>query len=165
MMMRGGMTGETDTMIEVIPIGYVRGSRAEARDDNWAHEQASIELDGEQVAADALAGLEKFSHVEVVFHFHKMDQVKIVSTARHPRNNCDWPRIGIFAQRGRARPNRIGVTVCEIVTVNRLLLSVRGLDAIDGTPVLDIKPYLSGFAPRGTVREPDWAREIMADYW
>ena len=165
MMMRGGMTGETDTMIEVIPIGYVRGSRAEARDDNWAHEQASIELDGEQVAADALAGLEQFSHVEVVFHFHKMDQVKIVSTARHPRNNCDWPRIGIFAQRGRARPNRIGVTVCEIVTVNRLLLSVRGLDAIDGTPVLDIKPYLSGFPPRNPVREPDGAREIMADCW
>ena len=94
MMMRGGMTGETDTMIEVIPIGYVRGSRAEARDDNWAHEQASIELDGEQVAADALAGLEQFSHVEVVFHFHKMDQVKIVSTARHPpqqlRLASDW---------------------------------------------------------------------------
>ena len=165
MMMRGGMTGETDRMIEVIPIGYVRGSRAEARDDNWAQEQASIEIDGEQVAADALVGLEQFSHVEVVFHFHKMGQVKIVSTARHPRNNCNWPKIGIFSQRGRARPNRIGVTVCELVAVNRLLLSVRGLDAIDGTPVLDIKPYLSGFAPRGTVREPDWAREIMADYW
>ena len=165
MMTRGGMTGETETMIEGIPIGYVRGGRAEARDDNWAHEQASIELDGEQVAANTLAGLEQFSHVEVVFHFHKMDQVKIVSTARHPRNNCDWPRIGIFAQRGRARSNRIGVTVCEIVTVNRLLLSVRGLDTIDGTPVLDIKPYLSGFAPRGTVREPDWALEIMGDYW
>ena len=94
-----------------------------------------------------------------------LDQAKIVSTARHPRNNCDWPEIGIFAQRGRARPNRIGVTVCAIVAINRLWLSVRGLDAIDGTPVLDIKPYLSGFAPRGTVREPDWAREIMADYW
>lgn len=165
MMMRGGMTVAKETMIKVIPIGYVRGGRAEARDDNWALEQVSIELDGEQVAADSMTGLEQFSHVEVVFHFHKMDQAKIVSTARHPRNNCDWPKIGIFSQRGRARPNRIGVTVCELVAVNRMLLSVRGLDAIDGTPVLDIKPYLSGFAPRGTVREPDWAREIMADYW
>ena len=165
MMTPGFVVGEAETMIEVIPIGYVRGGRAKARDDYWAREQASIELDGEQFTTDALAGLEQFSHAEVVFHFHKMDQTKIVSTARHPRNNCDWPEIGIFAQRGRARPNRIGVTVCAIVAINGLWLSVRGLDAIDGTPVLDIKPYLSGFAPRGTVREPDWAREIMADYW
>ena len=152
-------------MIELVPIGFVRGGRVEARDDNWALEQALIQLDDKKFATDALSGLERFSHAEVVFHFHQMEVSEIVSTARHPRNNCDWPMIGIFSQRGRARPNRIGVTVCELVAVNRLVLSVRGLDAFDGTPVLDIKPYLSGFAPRGTVREPDWAREIMGDYW
>ena len=46
-----------------------------------------------------------------------------------------------------------------------LNLEVEGLDAIDGTPVLDIKPYLTGFAPRGAVREPEWAAEIMKEYW
>ena len=84
MMTPGFVVGEAETMIEVIPIGYVRGGRAKARDDYWAREQASIELDGEQFTTDALAGLEQFSHAEVVFQFHKMDQTKIVSTARHP---------------------------------------------------------------------------------
>ena len=151
--------------IEVIPIGHVRGGRAEATDDDWGKEQAVIELDGEQYQADALAGLADFSHVEVLFHFHQLDPGKIVTAARHPRGRSDWPKVGIFAQRGRARPNRLAVTVCRIIAVDGLSLAVAGLDAIDGTPVLDLKPYLSGFAPRGAIRQPDWAREIMADYW
>jgi tRNA (Thr-GGU) A37 N-methylase len=73
--------------------------------------------------------------------------------------------IGIFAQRGKNRPNRTDVTVCKVVAVDGLNLEVEGLDAIDGTPVLDIKPYLTGFAPRGAVREPEWAGEIMREYW
>jgi len=73
--------------------------------------------------------------------------------------------VGIFAQRGKNRPNRLGVSVCEITGVAGRNLHVRGLDAIDGTPVLDIKPVLSGFLPRGELREPAWAREIMKDYW
>ena len=151
--------------ITLIPIGYVRGDRAKARDDNWGREQAAIELDGEQYQTDALAGLADFSHVEVLFHFHKVAEEKIVSSARHPRGRSDWPKVGIFAQRGKGRPNRLAVTVCRIMALDGLTLTVKGLDAIDGTPVLDLKPYLSGFAPRGEVREPDWAREIMADYW
>ena len=95
----------------------------------------------------------------------KSNDDQIVTGARHPRGNKAWPRIGIFAQRGKNRPNRIGVTVCEVVAVKGRTLEVKGLDAIDGTPVLDIKPVMSGFAPRGEVREPDWAREIMAAYW
>jgi tRNA (Thr-GGU) A37 N-methylase len=90
---------------------------------------------------------------------------KIVSAARHPRGRTDWPKVGIFAQRGRVRPNRLAVTVCPIIAVNGLSLTVQGLDAIDGTPVFDLKPYLSGFAPRGEIKEPGWAKEIMADYW
>jgi len=85
--------------------------------------------------------------------------------ARHPRGRTDWPRVGIFAQRAKARPNRIGVTTCELVGIDGRLVRVRGLDAIDGTPVLDLKPYMAGFAPRTTVREPDWAVELMRDYW
>ena len=94
-----------------------------------------------------------------------MSQDKIVSGARHPRHNVAWPKVGIFAQRGKNRPNRIGVTVCRIVAVDGLSLEVEGLDAIDGTPVVDIKPVLSGFLPRGDVREPAWAGEIMETYW
>ena len=71
----------------------------------------------------------------------------------------------MFAQRGSPRPNRLGVTAVEVVRVEGRRLHVRGLDAIDGTPVLDIKPVIRGFEPRGEIRQPAWADEIMAAYW
>ncbi|WP_310474477.1 SAM-dependent methyltransferase [Sandarakinorhabdus sp.] len=147
------------------PIGHVAGGRREAIDDDWGHSQASITLDPARFSADALLGLDSFSHAEVVFLFDQVGDDQITSGARHPRGNPDWPKVGIFAQRGRNRPNRLGVSVCRIVAVDGLCLTVTGLDAIDGTPVLDIKPVMSGFQPRGEVREPDWARAIMAEYW
>lgn len=73
--------------------------------------------------------------------------------------------VGIFAQRGRKRPNRIGVTMCRILAVDGLRIDVAGLDAIDGTPVLDIKPVLREFLPRGDHRQPAWASELMRGYW
>jgi tRNA (adenine37-N6)-methyltransferase len=73
--------------------------------------------------------------------------------------------VGILAQRAKSRPNRIGVTLCELVAVDDLQVRVRGLDAVDGTPVLDVKPYMSAFGPRGAVREPTWVAELMRDYW
>ena len=60
---------------------------------------------------------------------------------------------------------RIGATICRIVSVQGTTLEVLGLDAIDGTPVIDLKPVMSGFLPRGSVTEPAWAQEIMKDYW
>ena len=125
---------------------------------------AVIELDT-RFAPDALAGLEDFSHIEVVFHFDRVPPDAINTSARHPRNRADWPLVGIFAQRGKARPNRIGVTMCRLLSVEGLKLKVHGLDAVDGTPVLDIKPVMSGFLPRGDIIEPEWAKELMKDYW
>jgi tRNA (Thr-GGU) A37 N-methylase len=89
----------------------------------------------------------------------------VCTGARHPRARQDWPLTGILAQRAKDRPNRLGVTVCRLLGVEAGTLVVQGLDAIDGTPVLDVKPYLSGFAPRGDVREPTWSLELMAGYW
>jgi tRNA-Thr(GGU) m(6)t(6)A37 methyltransferase TsaA len=153
------------TTFTMTPIGRVQGGRAEAIDDDWGQSRAVIELDADRFDDTALAGLEAFSHAEIIFVFDQVSDDQIVSGARHPRGRTDWPKIGIFAQRGKNRPNRIGVTVCGVVGVSGRRLEVEGLDAIDGTPVLDIKPVMSGFAPRGAVREPDWAREIMAGYW
>jgi tRNA (Thr-GGU) A37 N-methylase len=112
-----------------------------------------------------LTGLDDFSHVEIAFVFDRVAPEKIETGARHPRNRADWPLVGIFAQRGKNRPNRIGITVCRIEKVEGSRLYVRGLDAIDGTPVIDIKPVLREFLPRGEVRQPDWASEVMAGYW
>lgn len=152
-------------MIQMTPIGRVEGGRAIPEDDDWGDSLARIVLDPEHFDDEALLGLDTFSHAEVVYVFDRVGADEIVSGARHPRGNKAWPRVGIFAQRGKNRPNRIGVTVCEVVAVKRRTLEVRGLDAIDGTPVLDIKPVMSGFAPRGAIREPGWAREIMEKYW
>ena len=152
-------------MIEVEPIGWVRGGRVEAVDDDWGGVEATIALDPERFTPDALQGLQDFSHVEVVYCFHLLDADDLVLGTRRPRGNPDWPLVGIFAQRGRVRPNRLGVTTAELLAVDGLDVRLRGLDAVDGTPVLDIKPHMAGFAPRTQVREPDWALEIMRDYW
>jgi len=146
-------------------IGTVFGGRVEPDDDGWDAEVCEIRLDPDRFEPSSLAGLDAFSHVEVVFQFHLVDEADVVSTARHPRGRTDWPAVGIFAQRGRVRPNRLGVSVARVLGVDGLTVRVRGLDAVDGTPVLDLKPVLSGFLPRGEVIEPAWSRELMAGYW
>ena len=149
----------------VVPIGTVISSRAEAVDDNWDAQTTRIELNESILGNDATLGLDSFSHLEVVYLFDQVTNEMINTGSRHPRGNQAWPKIGILSQRGRNRPNRLGVTICQILAVKNLTIQVRGLDAIDGTPVLDIKPVLSGFLPRGEVTEPQWAREIMTEYW
>jgi len=151
--------------VTVRPIGTVRGGRKEPTDDGWEAVEARIELDPAQFRPEATAGLGEFSHVEVLFHFHLVKPETVETGARHPRGNQDWPKVGIFAQRGKDRPNRIGSTICALISVDGLTLRVRGLDAIDGTPVLDIKPVMNGFLPHGTIREPKWAEELMKGYW
>jgi tRNA-Thr(GGU) m(6)t(6)A37 methyltransferase TsaA len=153
------------TAITMTPIGTVRSARAAPIDDDWDSVETTIALDAAQFKPDATASLGDFSHIEVVFHFDRVPDGEINAGARHPRGRADWPLVGIFAQRGKGRPNRIGVTVCRLLSVEGLTLRVQGLDAIDGTPVLDIKPVMHGFLPRGEIREPDWAKELMAGYW
>ena len=159
------MTNEAaDGAYTLRPVGNVRGGRAEPTDDGWDAVTATIALTPE-FGPEALDGLDGFSHVEIVFLFHRVAESTVVAGARHPRGRTDWPKVGIFAQRGKDRPNRLGVTICRLLAVEGSALRVAGLDAIDGTPVLDIKPCMRGFLPRGDVREPDWARELMAGYW
>lgn len=150
--------------IVVQPVAQVRGGRLQPEDDSWDLEVAEIVLDA-LFDADALTGLDAFSHIEVVFHCDRVPDAEINAAARRPRGRADWPLVGIFAQRGKGRPNRIGVTICRLLSVSGRTLKVRGLDAIDGTPVLDIKPVMKGFLPRGEITEPNWAHELMKGYW
>ncbi len=151
--------------IRLIPIGQVKSTRKEVEDDNWDKESVRIELDADQFNDEALAGLADFSHVEVLFFMDKVDPGKVEKAARHPRNNPEWPKVGIFAQRGKNRPNQIGSTICKIKEVNGTHLHVEGLDAVDGTPVLDIKPWVKEFGPRGEIKQPTWITELMHGYW
>ncbi len=146
------------------PIGTVHAIRRVAEDDFWGGQEAFITLT-DKFTADALEGLSDFSHVEVLYWFHRVEPAKIVTGARHPRNNQDWPSVGIFAQRGKNRPNRIGSTICRVIRVEATQLFVSELDAIDGTPVLDIKPVMAEFLPREPVHQPDWSHKLMRDYW
>ncbi|MER8035409.1 SAM-dependent methyltransferase [Streptomyces hydrogenans] len=156
--------GTAPTEIVTLPVGRVVGGRAEVRDDEWGGVAAVIRLD-ERFGADALAGLDAFSHVEVVYHFDRVPEEKVETGARRPRGNPEWPLVGIFAQRGKNRPNRLGVSRCRLLRVDGRELHVEGLDAVDGTPVLDIKPHMDEFGPRGATTQPAWATEIMRSYY
>jgi tRNA (Thr-GGU) A37 N-methylase len=146
-------------------IGWVRSPRTEPIDDDWGAVVSTIALDGARFGADSLRGLDGFSHVDVLCLFHRVEPGSYETAARRPRGNPDWPMVGIFAQRAKRRPNRLGVSCCALVAVDGLELTVRGLDAVNGTLVLDLKPYMTEFAPREPVRQPAWSRELMAGYW
>ncbi len=156
---------EPTSTFEVQPIGIVRSSRRAIEDDRWDGERAAIHLDASRFTSAALAGLEEFSHLEVLYLLDRVEASKIVTAARHPRNDPRWPKVGIFAQRGKNRPNRLGLTVCRVLGVADLRIDVAGLDAVDGTPVLDLKPWYAAYGPRGPVREPPWVAEVMREYW
>jgi len=149
---------------EVEPIGHVEAARDHLDDDYWGGEESCIVL-ASRFPPEALQGLGDFSHVEVLFLFDRVDPSKVVAGARHPRSNLAWPAVGIFAQRAKNRPNRIGSTICRVLRVEGLRLFVAELDAVAGTPVLDLKPVMSEFLPRGELRQPPWSRELMRRYW
>ncbi len=148
------------------PIGTVRSAITDpSRDEYWGGIVSTIELDPAAVGPEATAGLDQFSHVQVVYCFHLVDPTQVERSKRHPKGRNDWPEVGILAQRAKRRPNQIGISTCRLVKVDGLRLTVEHLDAIDGTPVIDVKPYMSGFGPQGDVREPRWATELMSTYF
>ncbi len=151
-------------MIMLSPIATVKNKRQVVEDDHWGGIISIIELDS-SFTGEALFQIENFSHAEIIYYFHLVEENKIETGARHPRNNKDWPKVGIFAQRGKNRPNRLGATVVKVIKREENLLFVQGLDAIDGTPVLDIKPVMKEFLPREEVNQPEWATELMKNYW
>ena len=147
------------------PIGIVAGGRTDLTDDDWGDVEATIVLEAGRLEPNAPLCLDEFSHLEVVYLFHRVDPDAVAVGARRPRGNPEWPEVGILAQRAKDRPNRIGVSRCELVDVDGFKLRVRGLDAIDGSPVLDVKPFMVEFAPRGPVYQPAWASDLMRRYW
>jgi tRNA-Thr(GGU) m(6)t(6)A37 methyltransferase TsaA len=144
------------------PVGVVRTTRDDPGDsDHWGSVVSDIEID-DRFGDDCLQGLQDFSHAEVVFVFDRAAE-REEYVPRPPRGRDDLPAVGVFAERGPRRPNRLGVSYCEIVSVDRRRLTVRGLDAVDATPVVDIKPGMTQFLP-AAVRQPDWVDRLMAEY-
>jgi tRNA-Thr(GGU) m(6)t(6)A37 methyltransferase TsaA len=124
---------------------------------------ARIELRAD-LPVESLDGIEEFSHAEIVYYFDRVAESAIERGARHPRGNPAWPRVGIFAQRAKDRPNPLGITVVEQRGVDETGLAVRGLDAIDGTPILDLKPCFPDF-DAAQARVPEWVARLMQGYF
>lgn len=148
--------------ITLHPIGRVRNTRSGFGDLGWDAIESAIELEPE--FAPGLEGLAEFSHAIVIFYLHE-DSGDPPAIQRRPQGRDDMPLLGVFAQRGRMRPNPIGVTAVPIVRVEPARLIVRALDAIDGTPVLDVKPYFREFDSVEDPRVPEWVSRLMRGYF
>lgn len=146
-------------------IGIVKSEIKTPADDCWANLVSEIVLDPTQFTPESTRGLDDFSHLELVFLFDRVAPEKVFTSSRYPRDHADYPLVGIFAQRAKDRPNRIGITTCKIERIDGLHIFVRELDAIDGTPVLDIKPHIPDFGPREPTRRPAWSKEVMSNYF
>lgn len=146
------------------PIAHIKNSRTTLEDDHWGDLVSEVVLE-ESLPEDCLDGIETFSHAEILFYFDRVEDDKRHLSSRHPRGNTDWPKVGIFAQRNKDRPNHIGLTIVRIIKRTGRSLIVQDLDAVDGTPVLDIKPIMVEFLPQGPVRQPPWSHELMKEYW
>ncbi|WP_433222963.1 SAM-dependent methyltransferase [Dactylosporangium sp. CS-047395] len=149
---------------EITPIGTVHNGRTDIQHtDNWGAVRSTIVVD-ERFGDACLQGLEDFSHVEVLFVFDRFEDGGDYREPRPYRGREDLPPVGIFAGRGPRRPNRIGVTCCAIESVRGRELTVLGLDAVAGTPVIDLKPAMTEFLP-SNVKQPHWVSEVMAQYF
>lgn len=144
------------------PIGFVKNVRANKSDKNWGEVESIIELTSD-FSSESLDGIESFSHLEILYIFNKSNKVFVGS--EHPRGDKRYPKVGIFAQRKKDRPNHIGATIVNLIRKEGMRLIVSNLDAINGTPILDIKPVFREYMPKGEIKQPDWVEELMKDYW
>ena len=149
--------------IKFTPIASVKNERTSSIDDNWEMVLSEIEL-AEHIPTEAFENISDFSHLEIIYYFHKVDNKDIVFSGR-PRGNTNYPIVGILGQRKKDRPNAIGLCTVELLEHNGRTIKVKYLDAIDGTPVLDIKPVFKEFQPKGETRQPDWVVSLMKNYW
>jgi tRNA-Thr(GGU) m(6)t(6)A37 methyltransferase TsaA len=149
--------------IQLKSIATVKNQRAEPIDDNWGDVISEIEL-ADDIPTEAFDGIEDFSHLEIIYFFDKVENGQIVFSGR-PRGNPAYPKIGIFAQRKKDRPNTIGLCTVELVEHKGRSIKVKYLDAINGTPILDIKPVFKEFAPKTAIKQADWVSDLMKTYW
>lgn len=145
------------------PLAVVKNSRKEPIDDNWETIIADIEL-ADHIPTQAFDGISNFSHLEIIYYFDKVKNDDIVFSGR-PRGNPEYPLVGIFGQRKKDRPNKIGLSTVELIEHNGRTIKVKFLDAIDGTPVLDIKPVFNEFQPKTEIKQPKWVADLMKNYW
>ncbi|MDR3679184.1 MAG: tRNA (N6-threonylcarbamoyladenosine(37)-N6)-methyltransferase TrmO [Flavipsychrobacter sp.] len=149
--------------IKLKPVAWVKNTRKEPIDDHWEAITSEIEL-ADDVPTEAFEHIEGCSHLEIIYYFDQVEQNKIVFSGR-PRGNPNYPVTGIFGQRKKDRPNQLGLCTVVLLEHTGRTIKVKYLDAIDGTPVLDIKPVFKEFEPKGEIKQPKWVPDLMKNYW
>lgn len=144
------------------PIGYVKNNVENRKDVSWGEDVSAIVLNEEYHGG--LKGLEEFTHVTIIYYLDKAKFDREKHLQRRPQNRDDMPLVGIFSQRGKDRPNQIGMTSVQIISVSENCLTVKGLDVIDGTPILDIKPYYPVYDQKNA-KVPEWVERLMEHYF
>jgi tRNA-Thr(GGU) m(6)t(6)A37 methyltransferase TsaA len=149
--------------IKLKSIATVKNSRTTPTDNYWEEVISEIVLE-DYIPTEVFENISSFSHLEIIYFFNMVSSNDIISLGR-PRENPDYPLVGIFAQRKKDRPNKIGLCTVELLEHNERTIKVKYLDALNGTPVLDIKPVFIEFQPKGEIKQPLWVAELMKDYW
>jgi tRNA-Thr(GGU) m(6)t(6)A37 methyltransferase TsaA len=147
--------------VSVRPIGVVRNGVKVPRPDGWAGLRSDILVRDD--LTDSLDGIEGYSHIIVVFAFDRVPESALRSRV-HPRGDARIPEQGVLATRSQLRPSPVGVSVVRLLKRRRNVLRVEALDAIDGTPVLDIKPYFPNYDAVPDAGVPGWARALIGNY-
>ena len=149
--------------ITLNPIATVKNLRTSPIDDHWTEIISTIEL-ADNIPTEVFNNIIGFSHLEIIYYFDRVENNSIAFSGR-PRNNPNYPIVGILGQRKKDRPNRIGLCTVELLGHNGRTITVKNLDAIDGTPILDIKPVFKEFQPIGQIKQPEWVADLMRNYW
>jgi tRNA (adenine37-N6)-methyltransferase len=149
--------------IKIKPLAWVRNSRPKPEDDNWGDIISEIVL-VDEIPDLALLEISSFSHLDIIYYFNQAHEEDMLYS-RRPRGNPSYPQVGIFAQRNKDRPNRLGLCTVELVWHRGRTIGVKMLDAIDGTPVLDIKPVFREFREKKDIIQPEWVSDLMKDYF
>ena len=136
------------SMAALQPIGTVKSAYKDPKDlifacEKGLHTDTHSKIIIADEYADGLRGIGEFSHIFVIYHLHKAEKIELTTHPGPP--GIQLPKVGVFASRSQYRPNHMALRLVEIEKVEDNILHVKGLDAIDGTQVLDIKPYVSGF--------------------
>ena len=140
--------------INLTPIGFVRNNIKEPGIEDWRTVTSEIII--EENLKEALSRIDEYSHIIVIYWMHKLPPSQRSIIKVHPKANQNLPLVGVFASRSPARPNPIGVTTVKLLERRDNVLKVTGLDAINGTPVLDIKPYIPGDDSSTEAKTPGW---------
>jgi|SRR5450432_124403 len=149
--------------IKMKPVAWVKNSRTEPEDDHWGEIISEITL-ADHIPEEAFHQIASFSQLDIIYYFNKVKEENHFFI-RRPRGNPAYPETGVFAQRNKDRPNSVGLCRVELLWHRNRTIGVKRLDALDGSPVLDIKPVFIEFGLNAEIRQPAWVSDLMKNYW